>query len=52
MPYEELKLKHPDWNWQEAEEISEEDLEAATEYYDRLVENQAIKKEHKKSNSV
>ena len=35
--YEELKLRHPEWNWEEAEnEISDDDLEAASDFYDRI----------------
>lgn len=40
MTYEELKAKHPDWNWDEAEEIFEthpDDIDAGAEYFDRLV---------------
>lgn len=40
MNYEELKAKHPDWNWAEAEEINEEDLEAAADMYDRIIKEQ------------
>jgi hypothetical protein len=36
MNYEELKKKHPDWNWEEAEEASSEELEAAADLYDNL----------------
>jgi hypothetical protein len=35
--YEKLKLKHPDWNWDEAEEIDGEDLEDTSDFYDRNV---------------
>lgn len=35
--YEDFKKKHPDLNWQEAEEVCPEDLEAASAVYDRLV---------------
>lgn len=44
MTYDELKKKHPDWNWEEAEDVHEEDLEAAAEYFDRLVIQSKIKK--------
>lgn len=37
MTYEDMKIKHPDWNWQEAEEITEEDLLASVEYYDMMI---------------
>jgi hypothetical protein len=36
MNYEEVKAKHPDWNWAEAEEVSSDDLEAAAEMFDKL----------------
>ena len=36
MTYEELKLKHPDLNWKEAEESSDDELEAASISFDRL----------------
>jgi len=41
MGYEEAKEKdpEPDFNWTEAEEISEEDLQAAQEYLDRIIES-------------
>jgi len=35
--YDKLKNKYPDWNWEGADEASPEDLEAAAEYFDRLV---------------
>jgi len=35
--YNKLKAKYPDWNWDEADEASPEDLEAAAEYWDKLV---------------
>jgi hypothetical protein len=35
--YEELRLRHSEWNWEEAEnEISDEDIEAASDFYDRM----------------
>ncbi len=37
MTYDELKIKYPDLNWEEAEEASPEDLEAAAESFDRLI---------------
>lgn len=37
MSYEELKKKYPTLNWQEAEEVCNEDLEAASDMLDRLV---------------
>jgi len=36
-PYGKLKEKHPDWNWKEAEEVSDDDLQAAAEYFDKLI---------------
>jgi hypothetical protein len=35
--FEKLKASLPELNWQEAEEISTEDLEAGAEFYDRLL---------------
>jgi len=43
-PYSKLKEKHPNWNWQEVEEVSDDDLQAAAEYFDRLVIQSKIKK--------
>ena len=37
MSYEDYKKKYPDLNWQEAEEICSEDLEAASDMIDRLI---------------
>jgi len=37
MKYEDYKMKYPDLNWQEAEEVCPEDLEAASDMLDRLV---------------
>ena len=37
MTYDELKIKYPDLNWKGADEASPEDLEAAAEYWDKLV---------------
>ena len=37
--FEKFKAKHPELNWEEAEEIGPEDLEAAAECWDRLVVN-------------
>ncbi len=34
--YEKLKTRHPELNWVEAEEQSDEDLEAAAELYDKI----------------
>jgi len=34
--YENLKKKYPNWNWSEAEEISNDDLDAAAIYFDRI----------------
>ena len=36
MTYEELKAKHPELNWSEAEEINEDDVQAAAELFDKL----------------
>lgn len=36
MNYDELKKKHPELNWAEAEEVNPEDLEAAAELFDRI----------------
>jgi len=36
-------MENPDLNWEEAEnEISDEDLEAAADYYDRMAQNEAF----------
>jgi hypothetical protein len=32
MSYDDLKKKYPDLNWQEAEEVCPEDLQAAADY--------------------
>jgi hypothetical protein len=41
--YGRLKMQNPEWNWEEAEnEISDEDLEAASDYYDRMNQNEAF----------
>lgn len=40
--YDKLKMAHPEWNWAEAEEVDQEDLEAAAEYYDRMSQNEAF----------
>lgn len=40
--YEEMKLRHPEWNWEEAEEVSDEDLEAAADYYDKLTSDSEV----------
>jgi hypothetical protein len=41
--YDRLKMQNPEWNWEEAEnEISDEDLQAAEEYYDRMAQNEAF----------
>ena len=37
MTYEQLKVKHPDLNWDEAEEISEDDLQAASNKLDEIM---------------
>jgi len=37
MSYESLKQKYPELNWQEAEEVSEDDLQAASDYLDVMV---------------
>lgn len=37
MTYDKIKNKYPDWNWDEADEISEEDLEAAANLFDKLI---------------
>jgi len=34
--YERAKTLHPEWNWAEADEIEDEDLEAASNYFDDL----------------
>ncbi len=36
MNYEDLKRKYPELNWKEAEEIDEEDLQAAADLLDRM----------------
>lgn len=36
MNYDELKKKHPELNWAEAEEADPEELEAAAELFDRI----------------
>lgn len=36
MTFEEVKAKNPDLNWKEAEEVSQEDLEAAASLLDHL----------------
>jgi len=35
--FEAFKKAHPELNWEEAEEIHPEDLEAAAEFFDRLL---------------
>ena len=40
--YEELKLKHPELNWNEADDVFEENLEAAAELYDRIKDRNFI----------
>jgi hypothetical protein len=35
--FEQFKKYHPELNWEEAEEISPEDLEAAAEFFDQLL---------------
>lgn len=35
--FEALKKKYPDLNWKEAEEVFEEDLDAAADLYDNLL---------------
>ncbi len=35
--FEQFKAAHPELNWQEAEEIHQEDLEAGTGFFDRLL---------------
>lgn len=37
MNYEQLKQKYPKLNWQEAEEIDDDDLEATSDYWKRIV---------------
>lgn len=36
-PFELFKRAHPELNWAEAEEISDEDLAAAAEFFDQLL---------------
>ena len=39
--FEAFKAKHPELNWKELEEyISDKDLEAAADHWDRLVANE------------
>jgi hypothetical protein len=40
MSYENLKKKYPDLNWQEAEEVSIEDLQAAADFDINQIINQ------------
>lgn len=42
MNYEELKVKYPKLNWTEAEEVTNEDLEAAVNMFDRLLQELKI----------
>lgn len=39
MTYKEIKKKYPKLNWQEAEEIDQEELEAAASYFNRMLRN-------------
>ena len=44
--YEDLKLRHPEWNWEEAEmEISDDDLEAAADHFDRISSGKKVNEE-------
>jgi len=37
LDFEEYRKRHPNFNWKEVEEIPPEDLDAAAEFWDRLV---------------
>jgi len=37
LDFEQLRQEHPDWNWDEAETIAPEDLEAAADFVDSLL---------------
>lgn len=41
---EDLKSKYPDLNWKEADEVSDEDLDAAADMFDRLKESDSTEK--------
>jgi len=44
MSYEDLKNKHPELNWSEAEnEIDDSDLDAASDMFDKLVSERKVK---------
>ena len=37
LDFEEYRKRHPNFNWQEAEEITPEDLDAAASFFDALI---------------
>lgn len=46
MSYEDLKNRHPELNWSEAEnEIDDSDLDAASDMFDRLVSERKERKD-------
>jgi ribosomal protein L16/L10AE len=44
MNYEDLKNKYPELNWEEAEEVTDSDLEAAVVMFNRYIEERKTKK--------
>jgi hypothetical protein len=45
--YEELKAKHPDWNWDEAEEQDNDNLDAAADLFDSIKNGEYYKQNFK-----